>query len=190
MGGAPGNATGHSKGGAKGGAKGGKGDGSSDTIPRGWTVYTDDNDGTPYYWNERLRTASWTKPVPSTKGPKPAGEGWAAYEDDATHITYYYNARNRQTTWTNPAEMVKARSKAKLPTQGASGDRGFMAAKGTTKTPPPCSPTPGTASPAHSASPESDMGSPTKRALLPGSRVPANARSMMKQSNDMLSSAI
>ena len=82
-----------------------------DALPAGWIEYHDEEEGVPYFWNEHLGVASWTRPMAS---PKKRDEkmpaGWQAYEDDTTHVTYYYNEESGQTTWTHPAEMARDKS--------------------------------------------------------------------------------
>ena len=67
--------------------------------PPGWKEYRNE-EGTRYWWNEKLRKASWSCPVPSGGPELPAG--WAEYEDDDGQ-KYYYDETERKTTWTHPA---------------------------------------------------------------------------------------
>ena len=71
-----------------------------------------DDDGVPYYWNERLRAASWTRPVVSEAGMS-APTGWVAYVEDESGVEYFYNERERTTTWTRPEGSVSV-SRASL----------------------------------------------------------------------------
>ena len=68
--------------------------------PAGWVV-EHDVDGTEYYWNEALRSASWTRPVLS-HGGSPM-DGWAEYDDESSGMSYYYNVRERSASWTHPS---------------------------------------------------------------------------------------
>jgi hypothetical protein len=70
-------------------------------LADGWVEELDDA-GDTYYYNARLRTASWTRPVLAQGDELP--EGWQAYEEEGR--TYYYHARDRATTWTHPSKHV------------------------------------------------------------------------------------
>ena len=70
------------------------------SSPAGWVI-EHDVDGTEYYWNEQLRSASWTRPVVS-HGGSPM-DGWAEYDDESSGMKYYYNVRERSASWTHPS---------------------------------------------------------------------------------------
>ena len=52
-------------------------------LPAGWELQLDEN-GIEYYWNSRLRTASWSRPMRAVEGGQ-LPEGWKAYDDDLGH---------------------------------------------------------------------------------------------------------
>ena len=94
---------GKSGGGGGGGRGGGGGGGGSASLPPDWELEHDE-DGREYYWNTRMRTATWTRPT-AQGGLQYCGgvpPGWTEHSDAAGNI-YYANERDRSATWTHPA---------------------------------------------------------------------------------------
>ena len=74
-----------------------------DDLPKGWSVAYDAERGAPYYYNERLRASTWTRPIYSEPDAALPG-GWDEYTDDLGR-KYFYNRRERSSTWTHPETL-------------------------------------------------------------------------------------
>ena len=81
-----------------------------ETLAPGWII-KQDHAGRAYFWNTRVRRATWTRPNDNTDGDEGTlPHGWRKYEDGLGRC-YYYDVRERSVTWTHPGNGLPARCK-------------------------------------------------------------------------------
>ena len=81
-----------------------------ETLAPGWVI-KQDHKGRAYFWNTRVRRATWTRPNETTDGDEGTlPHGWRKYEDGLGRC-YYYDVRERSVTWTHPGNGLPARCK-------------------------------------------------------------------------------
>jgi hypothetical protein len=92
-------------------------------VPEGWTVYTDEASGRPFYYNTVDGSTSWELPSRTASGtalrpvgptctpPQPAGvpaalpPGWTSHQDPSTGQVYYVNDTDGTSTWAFPTAV-------------------------------------------------------------------------------------